>query len=128
MVSSYGFPVEVRRSLSFILAPFLLSPAATGYRAIMWVYLAWEERMEGLDIQDRLEYARAAVAVLRALKIKDSTMGYGELARAIGLIPEGGRWEPWHRQQVADFCNWWQLPNGRAMQRLGPNRLISRGW
>ncbi|HEY1745448.1 MAG TPA: hypothetical protein VGG11_01595 [Xanthobacteraceae bacterium] len=59
--------------------------------------------MEGLDIQDRLEYARAAVAVLRALKIKDSTMGYGELARAIGLIPEGGRWEPWHRQQVADI-------------------------
>lgn len=59
--------------------------------------------MEGLDVQDRLEYARAAVAVLRALKITDSTMRYGELARAIGLIREGGRWEAWHRQQVADI-------------------------
>ena len=27
-----------------------------------------------LDVQDRLEYARAAVAVLRALKILDRTM------------------------------------------------------
>jgi hypothetical protein len=59
--------------------------------------------MEGLDVQDRLEYSRAAVAVLRSLKITGSTMRYGELARAIGLIPDGGRWEPWHRQQIADI-------------------------
>jgi hypothetical protein len=59
--------------------------------------------LEGLDIQDRLQYARAAVAVLRALKITGSTMRYGDLARAIGLIPDGGRWEAWHRQEVADI-------------------------
>ncbi|MGA8613472.1 MAG: hypothetical protein WB760_17575 [Xanthobacteraceae bacterium] len=59
--------------------------------------------MKGLDVQDRLVYARAAVAVLRALKITGSTMRYGDLARAIGLIPDGGRWETWHRQEVADI-------------------------
>ena len=61
--------------------------------------------MKALDIQDRLQYARAAVAILRALKITDSTMRYGELARAIGLIRDGGRWEPWHRQQVTDILH-----------------------
>ena len=61
--------------------------------------------MKALDIQDRLQYARVAVAILRALKITDSTMRYGELARAIGLIRDGGRWEPWHRQQVTDILH-----------------------
>jgi len=59
--------------------------------------------VEGLSVEDRLVYARAAVAVLRALKITDSTMRYGDFARAIGLIPDSGRWEAWHRQEVANI-------------------------
>jgi hypothetical protein len=59
--------------------------------------------VEGFDVEDRLVFARAAVAVLRALKITDSTMRYGDFARAIGLISDGGRWEAWHRQEVADI-------------------------
>jgi hypothetical protein len=55
-----------------------------------------------LDVQARLEYARAAVAVLRALRIADRTMRYGEFAAAIGL---GDKWQPWHRQQIADILN-----------------------
>src|SRR5262245_10517319 len=57
-----------------------------------------------LDVQDLLEYGRAAVAILRSLQITNSTMSYGDFARAIGLI-EGpdARWEPWHRRQVADI-------------------------
>jgi hypothetical protein len=56
--------------------------------------------MKTLNVQDRLEYARCAVAVIRALKITDRTMRYNELARAIGLMSDGHRWEPWHRQQI----------------------------
>ena len=57
--------------------------------------------MRDLDIQDLLEYARAAVAVLRTLQISDSTMSYADFARAIGLLesPEDV-WRAWHRQQT----------------------------
>ncbi len=55
-----------------------------------------------LDVQARLEYARAAVAVLRSLRIADRTMRYGEFASAIGL---GDKWQPWYRQQIADILN-----------------------
>jgi len=61
--------------------------------------------MKALDVQSRLEFARAGVAVIRALHLTDATMRYGEFAIAIGLIPDGGKWEPWHRQQVADILN-----------------------
>ena len=61
--------------------------------------------MKPIDVQDRLEYARAAVAVLRALRIADNTMRYGQLAKAIGLISDGDRWQAWHRQQIRDILN-----------------------
>lgn len=61
--------------------------------------------MKAIDVQDRLEYARAAVAVLRALQITNKTMRYGELAKAIGLISDGDDWKPWHRQQLRDTLN-----------------------
>jgi hypothetical protein len=61
--------------------------------------------MKTIDVQARLEYARAAVAVLRALRITGGTMRYGQLANAIGLISDGERWEPWHRQQIRDILN-----------------------
>jgi hypothetical protein len=62
-----------------------------------------EDQMKTLDVQARLEYARAGVAVLRALGITDTSMRYHGFATAIGLIPDGGKWEPWHRQQVAEI-------------------------
>ena len=58
--------------------------------------------MKTLDVQARLEYARAGVAVLRALKLADRTMRYGEFARAIGLIPDGEIWQAWHRKQISE--------------------------
>ena len=58
--------------------------------------------MKPLDVQTRLEYARAGVAVLRALTLTDKTMRYHQFGIAIGLIPDGAKWQPWHRQQVAD--------------------------
>lgn len=61
--------------------------------------------MKALDVQDRLEYARAGVAVLRALQITDRTMSYAEFARAIGLMAQSGKWQVWHRQQVSDVLN-----------------------
>jgi hypothetical protein len=54
----------------------------------------------GLNVQDRLECARAAVAVLRALKISNITMRYNEFAKAIGLIPDTESWLVQHKQQV----------------------------
>jgi hypothetical protein len=56
-----------------------------------------------LDVQARLEYARAGVAVLRALQIMGKTMRYHEFGAAIGLIADGEKWEPWHRQQVPEI-------------------------
>lgn len=61
--------------------------------------------MKTLDVQDRLEYARSAVAVLRALQITGKTMRYGEFAKAIGLISDTENWQPWHRQQIAEILN-----------------------
>jgi hypothetical protein len=58
--------------------------------------------MKALDVQDKLECARCAVAVLRALKISDTKMSYGDFARAIGLIRGDETWQVWHRQQVTD--------------------------
>ena len=57
-----------------------------------------------LDVQELLEYARAAVAVLRALQIANATMSYADFAKAIGLM-EGpdARWRPWHRRQITDI-------------------------
>ena len=57
-----------------------------------------------LDVQDLLEYGRAAVAVLRSLQISNSMMNYADFARAIGLI-EGPKapWQPWHRRQIGDI-------------------------
>ncbi len=60
---------------------------------------------KSLDVEARLSYARAAVAVLRTLRIVDKTLRYGEFAHAIGLIQAGGKWEPWHRQQTRDILN-----------------------
>jgi hypothetical protein len=61
--------------------------------------------MKTIDVQARLEYARAAVAVLRALRIADKTMRSRDLATAIGLMSDSDHWEPWHRQQISDILN-----------------------
>jgi hypothetical protein len=53
-----------------------------------------------LDVQDRLEYARCAVALLRALAIAKTKMRYEVFARAIGLIPDKDPWEVQYRDQV----------------------------
>lgn len=75
--------------------------------------------MKTLDVQARLEYERAAVAVLRALRIADRTMRYGEFARAIGLMADGEDWQPWHRQQVGDTLNLIAAAEKQAGQNTG---------
>lgn len=64
-----------------------------------------ESTMNKLDVQARLEYARAAVAVLRSLKITDRTMRYSDFAAAIGLLSDGEVWKVWHRNQITDILN-----------------------
>lgn len=59
--------------------------------------------MKTLNVQARLEYARAAVAVLRSLQISKRHMLYGEFARAIGLMSDNEPWKVWHRKQVSDI-------------------------
>jgi hypothetical protein len=76
-----------------------------------------------LDVQARLEYARAAVAVLRALRIVDKTMRYSEFAAAIGLISDGDHWQPWHRQQIGDILNLIAATERQAGQNTGVNPL-----
>jgi|SRR5271166_494625 len=56
--------------------------------------------MKRLTIEERTNYACAAVKILRSLERDNETMRYGEFAKAIGL---GEKWEPWHRQQVSEI-------------------------
>ena len=61
--------------------------------------------MKKIDVQECLEYARCAVAVLRTLDIQNKEMTYFDFARAIGLIADGEKWEVWHRKQTSDILN-----------------------
>jgi hypothetical protein len=61
--------------------------------------------MKTLDVQARLEYARATVAVLRTLRITNITMSYQDFAKAVGLMSDRERWQAWHQQQVRDVLN-----------------------
>lgn len=56
-----------------------------------------------IDVQARLDRAQAAVAVLKTLEILGATMRYKDLARAIGLIPDGASWKASHRSQINDI-------------------------
>jgi len=58
-----------------------------------------------LDVQARPEYARAAVAVLRALQVTNGKMKYRDFAIAIGVMGQGDKWEVWHRTQITDILN-----------------------
>jgi uncharacterized protein (UPF0147 family) len=60
--------------------------------------------MKNHDVQARLTYARAGVAVLRTLRMVGKTINYREFAMATGLIHDGEQWEP-HRQQIHDILN-----------------------
>ena len=90
--------------------------------------MSWQrEKVKTLDVQARLEYARAAVAVLRALRIADRTMRYGEFGAAIGL---GEKWQPWHRQQIADILNLvaaaeQQAGDNAGLEPLQYNRIVN---
>jgi hypothetical protein len=79
--------------------------------------------MKTLDVQARLEYGRAAVAVLRALKIANRTMRYGEFAKAIGLMGDDESWQPWHRQQIGDILNLIAAAERQAGQNTGVDPL-----
>ena len=79
--------------------------------------------MQQLDVQARLEYARAAVAVLRALRITDRTMRYAQFATAIGLISEGEGWQAWHRQQVVAILNLVAATENQAGENAGTQPL-----
>lgn len=61
--------------------------------------------MKTLDVQKRLEFARAGVAVLRALAAKGVPMRYKEFGNAIGLIADGEAWKPWYRQHIDDILH-----------------------
>lgn len=61
--------------------------------------------MSDLDVQKRLHYALAAVAVIRGLKITNSTMRYNELARSIGLLEENGEWHIRYRTYITDILS-----------------------
>jgi hypothetical protein len=82
-----------------------------------------EVQGKSIDVQARLEYAGAAVAVLRSLRIAESTMRYGQFATAIGLKSESEPWQPWHRQQVRDILNLVAATEHQAGNKAGTNPL-----
>ena len=66
-----------------------------------------EIAMKTVNVEARLEYARATVAVLRALQILNSTMRYGELARAIGLMSAKEPWGVGTATRLPKSSTWW---------------------
>jgi hypothetical protein len=89
--------------------------------------------MKALDVQSRLEFARAGASVLRALALVKATIRYADFATAIGLKREGERWEVWHRKQVSDILLRHPLPHcrhrkdDRQEDRLGTSPIRSCG-
>lgn len=79
--------------------------------------------MKTLDVQARLAHAHVGVAVIRTLRMVDKTMRYRDFAMAIGLISDGGKWEPWHRQQVADILNVMAATEMKAGSKTGMTPL-----
>jgi hypothetical protein len=59
--------------------------------------------MKKLDVQTKLAFASAGVAVLRALKFAGKTMTYRDFADAIGLMQGDDGWKAWHRSQVSSI-------------------------
>lgn len=57
-----------------------------------------------VNTQERLAYAGATLAVVRALEIIDHTITYGGLAKAIGLWGSEP-WSAWHRTQIKSFLD-----------------------
>jgi hypothetical protein len=86
-----------------------------------------EAQGKTIDVQARLEYARAAVAVLRSLRIAHSTMRYAELPTAIGLKSVGDAWQPWHRQQIRDILNLVAATERQAGKNAGTDPLQLSG-
>src|SRR5258707_13644080 len=74
--------------VSAIFAPLGLF-GITGRLLLGGKHILQEGKMEEIDGQERLEYALATIAVIRGLTITGRTMRYNELARRIGLLPQG---------------------------------------
>lgn len=70
--------------------------------------------MKTLDIQNKMEFGRAAVAVLRALQITDRLTTYKQFAKAIGLMADDETRPARHRTLVRDI-----LDGIAAVERLG---------
>lgn len=56
-----------------------------------------------LTVEARIACCVEAVRVLRELAVADTTMRYQGFAKAIGLMPQDAKWQPWHRRQVSDI-------------------------
>ena len=61
--------------------------------------------MESLNVQQRLQFASATVAVIRGLALTGKTMRYNELARAIGLLPVRAPWHVRYRTLISDILS-----------------------
>ena len=90
--------------VSAIFAPLGLF-GITGRLLLGGKHILQEGKMEEIDVQERLEYALATIAVIRGLTITDRTMRYNELARAIGLLPEGAPWHIRYRTYITDILS-----------------------
>ena len=81
--------------------------------------------MRRLETQSLLQFAAAAVPVLRTLTELDQRMTYKQFGIAIGLVDQ--QWEPWHRQQVTKV-----LDTAIAANRLigdaalDPRRIVNQ--
>lgn len=57
-----------------------------------------------LDPEVLLARAASCVAVMRDVAAKNQKIRFHGIGRAVGLIGQDEPWEAWHRQQVADIC------------------------
>jgi hypothetical protein len=79
-----------------------------------------------LDPEILLARAASCVAVMRHVAAKNQKIRFHGIGRAVGLIGQDEPWEAWHRQQVADIC---QFCRSRrcACSRSRNARMVARG-
>src|SRR5260370_7858008 len=90
--------------VSAIFAPLGLF-GITGRLLLGGKHILQEGKMEEIGVQGRREYGVATVAVIRGVTITDRTMRYNELARVIGLLPEGAPWHIRYRTYITDILS-----------------------
>lgn len=66
------------------------------------------------NVETKLDYVRASVAVLRTLQVTNKTMKFEPFCRAIGLIPDKTKWNLRYRAPAIEILDLAAIVDGQA--------------